>query len=78
MPLGIRPGWVMTPDGCFVHTKTRKVLKSLSGMRLSVQVVGRARVDSVRAGALPVPLGFTFLHVVGFSGLGMWGTLTSR
>ena len=33
MPPGIRPGWVMTPDDFFVHTNTRKVLKSLSGIR---------------------------------------------
>ena len=32
MPLGIRPGWVMSRDGFFVHTETQKVLNSLSGM----------------------------------------------
>ena len=34
MPPGIRPGWVRTLDGLFVHPETKNVMRSISGMSL--------------------------------------------
>ena len=32
MPLGIRPGWLMSRDGLFMHVETRNFLQSILGM----------------------------------------------